>query len=100
MPMRRLPIDLTTLLLAAAAVVCLVYVVLGVEPDYPWARSVLNLVGPDLYPIVSRGIFGFGFVMTAGFAWLCATGRLRLDRWTRYKRQQAKLIDNTIRRDP
>ncbi|MGO1078511.1 hypothetical protein [Inquilinus sp. CA228] len=98
--MRRPPIDLTTLLLAAAAVACLVYVVLGVEPDYPWARSLLNLVGPDLYPFVSRGIFGFVFAMTAVFAWLSATDRLRLDRWTGTKRRQAELIDNAIHRDP
>jgi hypothetical protein len=100
MPMRRLPIDLTTLLLAAAAAVCLAFIVFGVEPDSPRTRSLLALVGPDLYPFVSRGIVGFGFVMTAGFAWLSATGRLRLDRWTRYKRQQAKLIDNATRLDP
>lgn len=98
--MRRPPIDLTTLLLAIAAIVCLAYAVLGVAPTSRGMRSLYSLVGSDLYPFVSRGIFGFGFAMTATLAWLSATDRLRLDRWTRKKRRQAELIDHAIRRDP
>jgi hypothetical protein len=97
--MRRPPIDLTTLLLAAAAVVCLVYVVLGEEPDSSRARALLNLVGPDLYPLVSRGIFGFVLILIVIFTWLRVTDRLRLDRWAGKKRRQARLIDHAIRRD-
>ncbi|MGK9165467.1 hypothetical protein KXR53_04170 [Inquilinus limosus] len=98
--MRRPPIDLTTLLLAAAAAFALALAVLGVEPTSGGMRSLHRLVGPDLYPYVSRGIFGFGFAVTATVAWLSATDRLRLDRWTRYKRRQVELIDHAIRRDP
>lgn len=98
--MRRPPIDLTTLLLAAAAVVCLVYVVLGVEPDSSRARALLKLVGPDLYPLVSRAIFGLVLALIVIFAWLRVTDRLRLDRWTGKKHRQARLIDHAVRRDP